>query len=378
MQKLTLIFSDTEFGAGTATDDFVEDELLAKTIKKNVEYKNKYQIDLVFNGDTFDFAKCPHNGKYPRHITQRISLDKLEAIHKAHPVFFKTLKESLSADSHLRIIFIHGNHDFDIEFPKVQKRIIQLITGKTQHDRIIFAGFEFTDNLVHIEHGSQLDTYFRVDPKKLVYDSPNQIIGEPFLFTPWGYNALYDHFIHIKADYPLIERLHPRARTIELLPFKLKKRVIFGTLFYLIKAFVYTQFRHWNDALYRFSVRDFRKYFTHFMRGEYDVKVDKNAKRKLKRNVFQVICFGHTHRPRTQKMKHKWFVNTGNWRDEYQLNEREKKYLPKPKTYAFIVHEPTKIHKVSLIEVPSRQRSWTIQEIKDLVRKPKERLLPTH
>ena len=88
MQKLTLIFSDTEFGEGNATDDFVEDELLIETISKNFHYGKEYPIDFIFNGDTFDFLKAPYKGKYPRHITEKISLWKLEEIQKAHLLFF--------------------------------------------------------------------------------------------------------------------------------------------------------------------------------------------------------------------------------------------------------------------------------------------------
>ena len=163
MQKLTLIFSDTEFGAGNATDDFVEDELLIDTLKKHFDQGKQYPLDFIFNGDTFDFMKAPYKGKYPRHITEKMSLWKLEEIRKAHPLFFITLAECLKTNPQSRVIFIHGNHDFDLEFSRVQKELKEFITkDKKEQDRILFPGFDFTDGLLHIEHGSQLDEFFKV------------------------------------------------------------------------------------------------------------------------------------------------------------------------------------------------------------------------
>lgn len=373
MQKRTLIFSDTEFGQGNATDDFVEDELLINTIRKALEQDKEYPTEMIFNGDTFDFLKAPYKGKYPRHITEKISLWKLEEIRKAHPLFFIVLNECLQINPESKIIFIHGNHDFDLEFTAVQKRLKEMITDKKeQQKRILFPGFEYSDGLVHIEHGSQLDEFFKVDPSKLIYDSPNQIVGEPFILSPWGYNALYEHYMEIKEEYPIIEKLNPRARTIELLPFHLKRKILGGTLWYLLKVFLFTQWLHKDDPMYRFTPLEFKKYMYNFFKGEYELKVDRHAKRKLRKNPFQVLCFGHTHKPRLWKIKGKWMLNTGNWRDEYQLNEKDKMYYPKPKSYAVIIHDENTIQKIELKKIKSKQKPISIQDIKEYSRKEKE------
>ena len=259
MEKLTIIFSDTELGQGNATDDFIDDDFFIETLKKNFHWGKKYPIDFILNGDTFDFLKASYKGKYPRHVTENISLWKLEEIRKAHPLFFTTLGECLKTNKKSRIIFIHGNHDFDLEFPKIQKKIKEYITkNKQEQDKILFPGFEFTDGLIFIEHGSQLDEFFKVEPQKILSSSKNQIIGEPFLLTPWGYNIVYEKYNLIKEEFPLMERLSPRARTIELMPFKLKKRLLGGTLWYILKSFFYTQWRYKNDPLHRFTIPELR------------------------------------------------------------------------------------------------------------------------
>ena len=372
MQKLTLLFSDTELGEGNATDDFLEDDLLIKTLKENFHYGEKYPIDFIFNGDTFDFLKAPYKGEYPRHVTERISLWKLERIQKAHPSFFPALKDCLKTHPNTRIIFIHGNHDFDLEFKGIQKKIKEYITkDKEEQNRILFPGFEFSDGIIHIEHGSQLDDFFEVKPEKLVYDSPNQIVAEPFLLTPWGYNAVYDHYIHIKEEFPLIERLNPRARTIELLPLKLKKRIIIDSIWYMGKSFLYTQWRHRKDPMRDFPLFEFKKYMQNFLKGEYEIRVDRRAKKKLIKSPFSVISFGHTHKPRIWRFKGKWILNTGNWRDEYQLNEKEKIYMPKAKSYGFILHNEKEIQEIKLKRLKSEQKPILIKDILKYTRRTK-------
>ena len=74
--KLTLLFSDTEFGAGNRTDDFIEEDLFCKTLRGVFDEAKKQATDLIFIGDTFDFLKCPlKDGSFPRHFTENRSLE---------------------------------------------------------------------------------------------------------------------------------------------------------------------------------------------------------------------------------------------------------------------------------------------------------------
>ena len=107
MQKLTLVFSDIEIGIGNNTDDFVEEKLFCDTLKSNFHYHKKYNMDLVLNGDIFDFLKASYKNTYPRHVTEKISIWKLEHMYKAHPDFFNTLTEFINLEN-TRIIFIIG------------------------------------------------------------------------------------------------------------------------------------------------------------------------------------------------------------------------------------------------------------------------------
>ena len=70
-KKEIIILGDIEMGGGTLTDDFISDNTLTKLIYSLCN-KNA-PVDLVLNGDTFDFLKCPYivnnAASYPRHIT---------------------------------------------------------------------------------------------------------------------------------------------------------------------------------------------------------------------------------------------------------------------------------------------------------------------
>jgi UDP-2,3-diacylglucosamine pyrophosphatase LpxH len=369
MPKLSLIFSDTEFGGGNKTDDLVEGQLLFKTIKSHFKEAKKYPTEIVLNGDIFDFIKCPYKRKYPRHITEKISLYKLEKIINAHPKFFITLKEFLKNDKRSQIVFITGNHDFDIIFPKVQERIKQEICKKEEElkKRILFPGFEYKDKLIHYEHGSQLDPIFKVDPEKIIYGTPKDR-KDPVLLVPWGYSAIYDFFIQMKEEFPLLERLVPKTQVLKTFPKKTRRKFMFFSTVYLFKSFFYTQFKYWGDKLYRFSPYELYYFVSTLFRKQFELLVIDQAKRKIKSGKYKVFVVGHSHGDRIHKTKHgKYVLNAGLWRDEYKYNVKDQTYHPKDKNYGYLLHDDKKIHKIEILKVKSQQKPIKLNVIKKIV-----------
>ena len=90
LEKEIISLGDIEMGAGNLTDDFISDKALAELISELS--KRPHLVDLIFNGDTFDFLKSPYfktnQLTYPRHITAEISLNKLNLIYHAHNKVF--------------------------------------------------------------------------------------------------------------------------------------------------------------------------------------------------------------------------------------------------------------------------------------------------
>ncbi len=367
MQKLTLIFSDIEIGIGNTTDDFVEDDLFCETLRSNFHYSKKYPIDLVLNGDIFDFLKAPYKKTYPRHVTEKISLWKLEHMYKAHPKFFNILHEFLSLGN-TRVIFVIGNHDYDLIYKKIKNELKRILSNNNEEikKRIIFPGFEFKSYQILFEHGSQMDQFFYVDPKSLIHPKIQTIVDKPFLLVPWGYNALREHLLIIKEEFPLIERIFPKKQVIDLLDTNIKKRVIVDTFFYMLKSFFFTQFRYKQDKLYNFTWQDFKKYMRNFLKKDYDIKFNDKAEMKLLSSRFKVISFGHNHISSLYKVKDKYILNTNTWRDEYEYSDQTKTYHPTKKDYGFILHDKQKIYEIKLIHVKSNQRQLKPSEIKGL------------
>ena len=94
IQKEIIVLGDIEMGAGNLTDDFISDNALFELISELKE--RPHPVDLILNGDIFDFLKCPYFKQnqlvYTRHVTEDISLSKLNLIYKAHERVFYALK----------------------------------------------------------------------------------------------------------------------------------------------------------------------------------------------------------------------------------------------------------------------------------------------
>jgi len=368
MPKISLVFSDIEIGGGTKTDDFVEEKLLTDTIKKHFKEAKKNPSDLVLNGDIFDFLKCPYRGKYPKHITEKVSLIKFKKILKAHPLFFKTLKLWLNNSSKSRIIFITGNHDYDTVFPKIQEMIKKAINQK-EKERIIFPGFEYTDNLVHFEHGSQLDPIFKVDPSKFIHYSKKHN-GQNILRIPWGYGAIYDYFIYLKESFSLLERVSPKRLVLERVLPKYKFKILKYSFLFLLKSFFYTQFKNWDDTLYRFSPYQFFHFTQLLVRKQFEMLIINKAKKKIIKGPWKIISIGHNHKGSIHKLKGKIILNTGSWRDEYHL--KDETCFPQNKSYGYIQHTKNKIYKIDLIEVKSKQKPFSLKQLEKTITKEKQ------
>jgi len=343
------VFSDIELGGGTITDDFSEDTLFEHTI---TQLQPRGKAVLVFNGDTFDFMKVPYKKKYPEHITETISLAKLAKIKKAHPTFFRVCAQWCEDGND--IVFVYGNHDFDLVFPSIQNKIMEYI-GHT----VTFAGFEWTSGPVRIEHGSQLDNFFKVDPDKLLIER-EKIVSEPFLKLPWMYTAIYKHHMQLKEDYPLLEKIKPRDKLIKHLPLDIKRHYFWGSLRYVLFSFFIDQWRRWSDPLSHMHWKEFGHVIQKLMRNSLHLEVIKKAKRELRRSKYSVLCIGHNHEPQKIWVGNKVILNTGNWRDEYFI--QEKMLLPRPKTYADIYYEEHVQH-AELIYVPSTLPLLPIERI---------------
>ncbi|WP_413289532.1 metallophosphoesterase [Bdellovibrio sp. HCB337] len=153
------------------TRQFFFDDIFT-TFLKEIEAKAKGEaVELVLNGDIFDFdsvLKIPDEpifnvsrlekkrGLYPR--SER-SCFKIKVILEDHAIFVKALREFVLRGN--RVVFVIGNHDLELHFPDVQKEIRHTLgLNEAQQGQVRFVEWFYISNEdTLIEHGNQYDPY---------------------------------------------------------------------------------------------------------------------------------------------------------------------------------------------------------------------------
>ena len=246
MKQQIIVIGDIEMGAGNLTDDFISDASLAKVINELTLRKNP--IDLVFNGDTFDFLKCPSEISpktiYPRHITSTVSMEKLALIYKAHKTFFITLKNFLK-QSNKKVYFVIGNHDHDLIYKEVQEELRDLLDGTKKN--VVFPGIKYHKKGVYVEHGHMYDFLFKINFEKLFLKHK----GETVLNFPFVTFGLISIAMHMKEKHPFIERIFPRPALMTHHRVVIRK-LNRDTTKYFLKSLLYYPFRFYSDPTYSF------------------------------------------------------------------------------------------------------------------------------
>lgn len=130
-------------------------------------------FELVLNGDTFDFDD-PCAAEAP--MTEAAAAACVGRILDEHPVLVEALARVVFAGH--RVVFVAGNHDVQLAFPKVRACIVERIADAARRatpdhgpaarlrevrPRVLFrAWFHRTRDGLHIEHGHQYDPYCAV------------------------------------------------------------------------------------------------------------------------------------------------------------------------------------------------------------------------
>lgn len=131
--------------------------------------KASLRIELVLNGDTFDFdsiVALPEPSTFniswlERHrgldSEQAKSVFKANVIAETHPVWFEALDRFL-AKGH-DVVFVVGNHDVELHWPGVQD-VFRKALSQGSEDQIRFCEWFYISNSdTVIEHGNQYDPY---------------------------------------------------------------------------------------------------------------------------------------------------------------------------------------------------------------------------
>jgi UDP-2,3-diacylglucosamine pyrophosphatase LpxH len=153
------------------TKEFFIDLALVEFLEEIKAKSNQKPIELVLNGDIFDFDSVmalPENPIYKLHWIEtrrglfpkeERSLFKAAVIIEEHQLFMDALSDFIKAGN--SIVVIPGNHDVEFHFEKVQKKFIEgLNLNAMDEKRIRFVSwFYISHEDTLIEHGHQQDPY---------------------------------------------------------------------------------------------------------------------------------------------------------------------------------------------------------------------------
>lgn len=153
------------------TKQFFYDDVFARFLTKIEEMSQGHSVELILNGDIFDFdsvMRLPrepvfrvswlekHRGLFP--IAER-SKYKIEVILNDHAEFVQSLREFVMRGH--RVVFVIGNHDLELHFMEVQEEIRRHLNLPTEkRDEVRFVEWFYISNQdTLVEHGNQYDPY---------------------------------------------------------------------------------------------------------------------------------------------------------------------------------------------------------------------------
>jgi len=344
--KEIIILGDTELGCGDLHDDFISDKTLSRLIRSLA--RKKHPVDLVLNGDTFDFLKASVKTKkgeyFTVHLTEKIGLQKIRRMHKAHKEVFDALKTFLKKRNQL--FFLFGNHDPDLHFAGVQQQIRKWLPGN------VFFQKEYTHGPVHAEHGDAFDVMHTI-----VGAPVRRRGGRKTLNIPWTSMGVIK-LQPIKKKHPFLERIKPLPTLFAAEP-NLKKIIEKQSLKYAILSVIINPFQLFTQT----SFVILKEAWKRFMAGNYEILT---VIEKFKDHVLgvktttKIHVLGHVHKKRIERAGGLVFIHPDTWRDEYLL--KGGKLYPKQKHYVQIILNKDKTT-WKLVQVHIKRSIWKFKDV---------------
>jgi UDP-2,3-diacylglucosamine pyrophosphatase LpxH len=151
--------------------EFFFDNAFADFLKHIQELAQGEPVELILNGDIFDFdsvMSLPESPPYRLswlekrrglHPQKEKSEFKIKRILDHHATWIEALRTFVT-NGH-RAVFVIGNHDLELHFPRVQEAILEALHLPTEaQSRVRFnEWFYISNHDTLIEHGNQYDPY---------------------------------------------------------------------------------------------------------------------------------------------------------------------------------------------------------------------------
>ena len=314
-KRIKLIVSDLHLGLGRVLEtgqtnpleEFLYDEKFVEFLHFYTTGKySEYEVELVLNGDIFNFLQVDYRGHFLTVITESVSLDKTKRIIEGHPQFFQAIKDFVKKEGNV-VTYVVGNHDQCILWPGVRAHLNETLGTTIRFKNIVY----FVDG-VHIEHGHMHEAANRLNPRKFFL---RRNLPEPVLNLPFGSHFFVEFVLKIKQLYPHVDKIRPVNRMMRwaLLNetwFTIKSGI--GLVFYFVKA-LFSKDPRRNIPIKRILQVVFER--TIFP------DLSESARRILLDERVHTVIFGHTHvyqyRQWGAEME---YFNTGTWTEITSLD----------------------------------------------------------
>ncbi len=300
--------------------------------EKFVEFLNYYtsseyqkaEVELIINGDFFNFLQVDYRGHFLTVITEGVSLEVMKSIIAGHPKVFEAMREFASIEGN-SITYVVGNHDQAMLWPGTRAYFDEVLNHQVKYKNIVY----FFDG-VHIEHGHMHEAANRLDPRKFFLKKD---LPEPILNLPFGSYFFVDFVLRIKQKYPHIDKVRPFRR---LWRWALLNETWFTltTTSKLLFYFIRTIFV--KDPRRQFPLRRVAQIF---LESAIFPDLTESARRILGDDRVHTVVFGHTHVYKYRQWgEGKEYFNTGTWTELTSLDLPNIGLITKL-TYVFIEYD---------------------------------------
>jgi len=314
-KKIKLVCSDLHLGLGRILEDgrlnlleeFYFDDKFAEFLHfyTSGEYADA-EIELILNGDIFNFLQTDYKGHFLTVITESVTVDQMERIARGHPTFFKALTE-FCASPKRQLTFVVGNHDQGMLWPAVRAFLNQTINAEIKYRNLVY----YFDG-VHIEHGNMHEAANRMDPRKFFVKKD---LPEPILNLPFGSYFFVEFVLKLKQINPHVDKIRPFRAMV-------RWGLIFQTMF-AIKGSVWLLYYFFKsliqpDPRQRWTLKNLVKIF---FESAIFPDLSDSARRILKDERVHTVIFGHTHVYHYRQFGNdKEYFNTGTWTEITSLD----------------------------------------------------------
>jgi UDP-2,3-diacylglucosamine pyrophosphatase LpxH len=227
-QKLKFVLSDLHLGAGHQEHNYLKDftdEKLTRFLHEiwQESERDHREIELIINGDLFEFLQVPAvdnynpNETYPIEAyldsSEQASIKRLNLIVEGHPEIFNALSDFIHVEApQRRITIIKGNHDVNLYWSGVKARLREVLGASGARSSLLLFAEEFVSReKIYIEHGHQrtekMNTYHDfLDPRR-----PSDMSQ---LYYPAGSHFAIDFFNSVGRELWFADNIKPMTTLI--------------------------------------------------------------------------------------------------------------------------------------------------------------------